>query len=112
MNRARPFIFTTGLTPADAAAALAAVRVMRIIFIPMLLDGMLLVGTVIAMPLGDDDDDFPAGVCRAANAAPRRVPTLGLTVERGLRGRPSSRISRTIASRMAQPMRRSNPPPP
>ena len=28
---------------------------------PLLLDGMLLIGSVIAMPLGDDDDDFPAG---------------------------------------------------
>jgi len=37
------------------------VRVMRIIFIPLLLDGMLFIGHVISMPLGDDDDDFPAG---------------------------------------------------
>ena len=29
VNRARPFIFTTGLTPADTAAALAALRVLR-----------------------------------------------------------------------------------
>jgi 7-keto-8-aminopelargonate synthetase-like enzyme len=29
VNRARPFIFTTGSAPADAAAALAAVRVLR-----------------------------------------------------------------------------------
>jgi 7-keto-8-aminopelargonate synthetase-like enzyme len=29
VNRARPFIFTTGSTPADAAAALAAVRVLQ-----------------------------------------------------------------------------------
>lgn len=29
VNRARPFIFTTGSSPADAAAALAAVRVVR-----------------------------------------------------------------------------------
>ena len=27
----------------------------------VLLDGMLLIGSVIAMPLGDDEDDFPAG---------------------------------------------------
>lgn len=37
------------------------VRVMRIIFVPLLLDGMLLIGSIIAMPLGDDEDDFPAG---------------------------------------------------
>jgi len=37
------------------------VRIMRICFIPLLLDGMLLIGTVIAMPLGSDDDDFPCG---------------------------------------------------
>ncbi len=29
VNRARPYIFTTALTPADAAAALAAVRIVR-----------------------------------------------------------------------------------
>jgi 8-amino-7-oxononanoate synthase len=29
VNLARPYIFTTGLTPADAAAALAALRVLR-----------------------------------------------------------------------------------
>jgi len=29
VNRARPFIFTTALSPADAAAALAAIRVVR-----------------------------------------------------------------------------------
>lgn len=29
VNRARPFIFTTGLTPADGAAALAALRIVR-----------------------------------------------------------------------------------
>jgi hypothetical protein len=27
----------------------------------LLLDGMLFIGHVIAMPLGDDHDDFPAG---------------------------------------------------
>lgn len=37
------------------------VRTLRIVFIPMLLDGLILVGTVIAMPLGNDVDDFPAG---------------------------------------------------
>lgn len=29
MNRARPFIFSTGLAPADAAAALEAIRISR-----------------------------------------------------------------------------------
>ena len=37
------------------------IRFMRIVFVPLLLDGMLLIGSVIAMPLGDDEDDFPAG---------------------------------------------------
>ena len=40
---------------------LIIVRFMRIVFVPLLLDGMLLIGSVIAMPLGDDEDDFPAG---------------------------------------------------
>ena len=40
---------------------LILVRVLRICFIPLLLDGMVLIGTVIALPMGDDDDDFPAG---------------------------------------------------
>lgn len=37
------------------------VRAMRIAFIPVLLDGLLLVCDVIANPLGDDRDDLPAG---------------------------------------------------
>lgn len=36
-------------------------RILRIIFLPIMLDGMLLIGTVIANPLGDDADDFPMG---------------------------------------------------
>ena len=40
---------------------LVLVRVMRVLLVPIVLDGMLLIGTVIAMPLGDDEDDFPAG---------------------------------------------------
>ena len=46
---------------AEVLVPLIFVRVLRILFIPLLLDGMLLIGTVIAMPLGDDSDDFPAG---------------------------------------------------
>ena len=33
---------------------------MRIVFVPLLLHGMMLIGTVIANPLGDDPDDFPS----------------------------------------------------
>jgi hypothetical protein len=46
---------------AETLVPLLIVRTLRIIFIPMLLDGLILVGTVIAMPLGDDVDDFPSG---------------------------------------------------
>jgi len=37
------------------------VRLLRIAFIPVLLDGMLIVCDVIANPMGDDKDDLPAG---------------------------------------------------
>ena len=37
------------------------IRFLRIVLVPLLLDGMLLIGSVIAQPLGDDEDDFPAG---------------------------------------------------
>ena len=37
------------------------VRTLRILFVPMLLDGLMVIGTVIAMPLGNDLDDYPAG---------------------------------------------------
>ena len=50
-----PLAVALGLVP------LLIVRTLRIVFIPMLLDGLILVGTVIAMPLGDDVDDFPSG---------------------------------------------------
>ena len=50
---------------ADEAAQvlipLIAVRAFRICFIPLLLDGMIIIGTIIALPMGDDMDDFPAG---------------------------------------------------
>jgi len=41
---------------------IAIVRIMRILLVPLLLDGMILVGSVIAMPMGVDEDDYPAGV--------------------------------------------------
>ncbi len=40
---------------------LAIVRSLRIVLVPLLLDGMIFVGTVIAMPMGTDEDDYPAG---------------------------------------------------
>jgi len=45
----------------ESCVPFIAVRVMRILFIPILLDGLLLVCDVIANPLGDDEDDLPAG---------------------------------------------------
>lgn len=63
---------------------LAIVRVMRIILVPLLLDGMIYVGTIIANPMGTDEDDFPGGAflecledeCLAPGAA-----TEGFSVE-------------------------------
>ena len=40
---------------------LVIVRMMRVMLVPLLLDGLICVGTVIAMPMGTDKDDFPAG---------------------------------------------------
>jgi len=56
-----PTQITTLTQSALILAPLTFVRLIRIVFVPLLLDGMLLIGTVIAMPLGDDEDDFPAG---------------------------------------------------
>jgi len=38
-----------------------SVRLLRITLVPVLLNGMVMMATVIAMPLGEDDDDFPCG---------------------------------------------------
>ena len=40
---------------------LVIVRMLRVMLVPLLLDGLICVGTVIAMPMGTDTDDFPAG---------------------------------------------------
>jgi len=40
---------------------LILIRCLRIVFVPLLLDGMMVIGTVIANPLGDEADDFPSG---------------------------------------------------
>jgi len=74
-------------------APLIFVRIMRICFIPLLLDGMLFIGHVIALPLGNDCDDFPAGAflesleedCMACGAAneqfhPATVPWTKLSL--------------------------------
>merc|ERR1719230_360478 len=40
---------------------LLIVRILRMIFVPLLLDGMMVIGSVIANPLGHEADDFPGG---------------------------------------------------
>lgn len=52
---------TQGHDVPEVLGPLLVIRVIRTVFVPMLLDGMILIGSVIAMPLGDDEDDFPAG---------------------------------------------------
>ena len=50
--------------PADAARVLiplTIIRILRIVLIPVLLDGMLLIGRIVALPMGTDADDFRAG---------------------------------------------------
>jgi len=47
--------------PAGDWVPFIIVRVMRIVFIPVLLKGLLVVCDVISNPMGDDEDDLPAG---------------------------------------------------
>ena len=50
-------LFALGL-PGRAANCGSLILAM---LVPLLLDGLICVGTVIAMPMGTDKDDFPAG---------------------------------------------------
>jgi hypothetical protein len=42
-------------------APLIFIRLIRVCMVPLLLDGLLVVGRVVALPLGEDEDDFRAG---------------------------------------------------
>lgn len=71
---------------AQVLIPLGTVRVFRICMVPILLDGMLLIGKIIALPMGTDADDFRAGThlealedsCLAPGAANERYhPAFG-----------------------------------